>query len=143
MRYLDGRKAGEYILRNEGYRQHMYKDTEGIWTIGIGFNLEEGFTKEESMLILKHRMGKYITELCDRVPVYIDVCQVRKIVLLDMAYNLGVSGLLKFRKMLAALESGDYQLAAKEMLDSRYASQVKGRALRNARMMETGEWYEE
>lgn len=142
MRHVDMAKAGQYILRNEGYRQHMYKDTEGIWTIGIGFNLEEGFSKEESMLILKHRMGKYVDELVGRVPVFLDVCSVRKIVLLDMAYNLGVSGLLKFRKMLAALSEGDYQLAAKEMLDSRYAKQVKGRALRNARMMETGEWYD-
>jgi lysozyme len=143
VRYLDGKKAGEYILRNEGYRQYVYDDSEGIPTIGIGFNLEEGFTKEESMLILKHRMHKLITELCDRVPVYIDVCQVRKIVLLDMAYNLGIPRLLKFRKMLAALKERDYQLAAQEMLDSRYASQVKGRARRNALMMETGEWYED
>ena len=133
----------EYIVMNEGYRQHVYKDSMGIPTIGIGFNLEEGFTKEESMLILRLRLSKLITELCDRVPVFTDLSQIRKIVLLDMAYNLGVPGLLKFRKMLAALCERDYQLAAKEMLDSRYASQVKGRAQRNALMMETGEWYED
>jgi lysozyme len=128
---------------NEGYRQYVYKDSMGIPTIGIGFNLEEGFTKEESMLILRLRLSKLITELCDRVPVFTDMSQIRKIVLLDMSYNLGVPGLLKFRKMLAALCERDYQLAAKEMLDSRYASQVKGRAQRNALMMETGEWYED
>jgi lysozyme len=127
---------------NEGYRRDVYYDTEGIPTIGIGFNLQEGFTLEESTLILKHRMQKFIHELCQKVPVYMDVCQVRKIVLLDMVYNLGINRLLKFRKMLAALDRGDYQLAAEEMLDSRYAAQVKGRARRNARMMETGEWYE-
>lgn len=140
MRHIDRAKAGEYILRNEGYRATPYEDTEGILTVGIGFNLEEGFTKEECMLILRHRMEKYVEELVDRVPVFLTVSSVRKIVLLDMAYNLGVSRLLGFRKMLAALEEGDYQLAALEMLDSRYAKQVKGRALRNARMMETGEW---
>jgi lysozyme len=140
MRHVDMAKAGQYILRNEGYRQHVYEDTEGIATIGIGFNLKEGFTKEESMLILKHRMGKFIEELVERVPVFLTVSSVRKIVLLDMAYNLGINRLLKFRKMLAALGQGDFQLAATEMLDSRYAKQVKGRALRNARMMETGEW---
>jgi lysozyme len=128
---------------NEGYRQYVYKDSMGIPTIGIGFNLEEGFTKEESMLILRLRLSKLITELCDRVPVFTDMSQIRKIVLLDMSYNLGVPGLLKFRKMFAALCERDYQLAAKEMLDSRYASQVKGRAQRNALMMETGEWYED
>jgi lysozyme len=140
MRHVDRVKAGQYILRNEGYRQHLYECPEGIATIGIGFNLEEGFTKEESMLILKHRMGKFIEELVERVPVFLTVSSVRKIVLLDMAYNLGINRLLTFRKMLAALGQGDFQLAATEMLDSRYAKQVKGRALRNARMMETGEW---
>ena len=59
-----------------------------------------------------------------------------------MVYNLGITRLLKFKKMLAALDSGDYELAATEMLDSRYARQVKGRAKRNAYMMETGEWFE-
>jgi lysozyme len=142
MRHVDLTKAGEYILRNEGFRATPYEDTEGILTVGIGFNLEEGFTKEECMLILRHRMGKYIDELVERVPVFLDVSSVRKIVLLDMAYNLGVSRLLGFRKMLAALKQGDFQLAAEEMLDSRYAKQVKGRARRNALMMETGEWYD-
>lgn len=141
-RFLDGGKAANYITDNEGYRRDMYLDSEGIPTIGIGFNLEEGFSLEESQMILKHRMGRLIDELCQSVPVYIDVCQVRKIVLLDMAYNLGVPKLTKFRKMLAALNRRDYQLAAQEMLDSRYARQVKGRARRNAQMMETGEWFE-
>ncbi|MHC5058357.1 MAG: glycoside hydrolase family protein, partial [Planctomycetota bacterium] len=77
MRHVDMAKAGQYILRNEGYRQHVYEDTEGIATIGIGFNLEEGFTKEESMLILKHRMGKFIEELVERVPVFLTVSSVR------------------------------------------------------------------
>lgn len=140
--FLDGKKASDYITMNEGYRKDLYHDTEGIPTIGIGFNLLEGFSLEESTLILKHRMHKFINELCQRVPVYLKVSQVRKIVLLDMVYNLGVTRLLGFRKMLAALDRGEYQLAAQEMLDSRYASQVKGRARRNAHMMETGEWYE-
>lgn len=139
---MNRQRAAEYIEMNEGYRQHVYEDTEGIPTIGIGFNLNEGFSREECLLILKHRIGTFISELNDRVPAYRRVNQVRKTVLLDMAYNLGVNGLLNFRKMLAALEEGDYQLAAKEMLDSRYAKQVKGRALRNARMMESGRWYD-
>jgi lysozyme len=87
-------------------------------------------------------MGRIVETLARRLPQYLEVCQTRKIVLLDMAYNLGVDGLLKFRKMLAAIDRRDYELAAKEMLDSRYARQVKGRAQRNALMMETGEWYE-
>jgi lysozyme len=95
---------------------------------------------EESKLILMHRLGKLVEQLPDAIPVFNDMDEVRQRVLIDMAYNLGIAGLKKFRRMLAALERRDYEEAAKELLDSRYADQVKGRAVRNARMMETGEW---
>lgn len=139
---IDDRMAASYIETNEGYRQYVYTDSVGVDTIGIGFNLEEGFTIEECRMILRLRMEKFGNELARRIPIYLHVGCVRKIVLLDMVYNLGITRLLKFKKMLAALDSGDYELAAKEMLDSRYARQVKGRAKRNAYMMETGEWFE-
>lgn len=141
--FVDTDLACSYITKNEGFRQHCYHDTENVLTIGIGFNLHEGLSREESELILNHRIGKFTYELVERVPVFIGLSPIRKIVLLDMAYNLGVKRLLGFRKMLAALEKRDYQLAAKEMLDSRYASQVKNRAKRNAYMMETDKWYED
>lgn len=134
--------TADYVTDNEGYRRDVYLDTEGIPTIGIGFNLNEGLSLEESKLILRHRLDKNKEKLKKTIPSYRSISRVRKIVLQDMAYNLGVQGLTKFRKMLAALDRRDYQLAAKEMLDSRYATQVKGRARRNALMMETGEWYE-
>ena len=131
----------DYVTENEGYRRDMYKDSLGIWSIGIGINLEQGLSLEESKLILNHRLDNNEVVLKKKIPSYIHLCAVRKILLQDMAYNLGITGLLNFRKMLAALDRGAYQLAAKEMLDSRYAKQVRGRALRNAHMMETGEWY--
>lgn len=142
MSALDGNKAAAYIEHNEGYRRYKYTDSVGVETIGIGFNLEEGFSKEESRQILRMRMRKFINELSARIPAYCTVSCIRKIVLLDMAYNLGIGRLLGFKKMIAALDSRDYELAAKEMLDSTYAKQVKGRAKRNAHMMETGEWFE-
>lgn len=127
---------------NEAYRRDMYLDSEGIPTIGIGFNLEEGFSLAESKLILDHRLGKLKEALRAKITSYPHVGAIRKIVFQDMAYNLGIPRLLGFKKMLAAIDRGDYQLAATELLDSRYARQVKGRARRNALMMETGEWYE-
>lgn len=139
---IDDRMAATYIETNEGYRQYPYEDSVGVETIGIGFNLEEGFTLEECRLILQLRMKKLGDELSYKVPAYIEVGCVRKIVLLDMVYNLGIHRLLTFKKMIAALDRGDYELAADEMLDSRYARQVKGRARRNAFMMRTGEWFE-
>ena len=142
MSAIDGSKAADYIELNEGFRRYKYTDSEGVETIGIGFNLEEGFSREESRKVLQMRMGKFIDELSQSIPAYCSVSSIRKIVLLDMAYNLGISRLLRFKKMIAALDRRDFKLAAKEMLDSTYARQVKGRAKRNAYMMETGEWYE-
>jgi len=139
---IDGNKAAAYIALNEGYRRYKYTDSVGVETIGIGFNLEEGFTEDESRMILRMRMRGFINELSARIPAYCSVSCIRKIVLLDMAYNLGIGRLLKFKKMIAALDSRDFELAAKEMLDSTYARQVKDRATRNAYMMETGEWFE-
>lgn len=142
MSHIDSNKAAKYITNNEGYERYVYTDSVGVDTIGIGFNLEEGFTEEECLAILRIRMGRGINELSARIPEYCHLSSIRKIVLLDMHYNLGIGRLLKFKKMIAALISRDYQLAAEEMLDSQYARQVKGRAKRNAHMMETGEWFE-
>ena len=139
---IDRIKLTQYVKMNEGFSPTMYKDTEGIWTVGIGFNLEEGFTMEECMLILDHRLGNLVDNVARAIPSYNRLDSVRKIVLVDMAYNLGIRGLLKFRKMLAAIQRRDFEDAAKELLNSRYAAQVGGRAQRNARMMETGEWYD-
>jgi lysozyme len=135
-------KAAEYVENNEGYERYSYKDSEGIETIGIGFNLEEGFTKKECLAVLDLRLATSEAELSNSPIPFQDVGTVRKIVLLDMHYNLGLHRLLGFKKMIAALDRGDFELAALEMLDSRYALQVKGRAQRNAHMMRTGEWFE-
>jgi len=55
-----------------------------------------------------------------------------------MAYNLGIAGLNKFRKMWAAIDVADYATAAEEMLDSKWAKQVGVRAIRLSRRMRTG-----
>lgn len=52
----------EYVEMNEGYRRYIYLDSEGIETIGIGFNLQEGFSRDECLLILNMRLG-YIKDL--------------------------------------------------------------------------------
>lgn len=139
---VDRNKLAAYITNNEGYERYPYEDSVGVQTVGIGFNLEEGFTLAECKAVLMLRQEKFINELRAHIPAFMDVCQIRKIVLIDMAYNLGIVRLSGFKKMLAALDRGDYKLAADEMLDSRYAAQTKGRARRNAFMMRTGEWFE-
>ena len=58
-----------------------------------------------------------------------------------MAFNLGVGGLFKFRRMITALERGDFDAAANEMVDSAWYWQVGRRAQRLTKMMRTGEDY--
>lgn len=131
------------IERHEGYRQFPYKCTEGYLTIGIGFNLDSvGLSREESLMILEKRVEKLRGQLTRKFPDFRDLSAVRKAVLVDMAYNIGIDGLAKFRKMWSAIARHDYTDARREMLDSRWANQVGARALRLAKMMETSQWPE-
>lgn len=57
-----------------------------------------------------------------------------------MCFNLGIAGLLKFKKFIAAVNDGFFELAAKEMLDSLWAKQVGNRAIELSEQIKTGEW---
>ena len=150
------------LIVAEGLRLQVYKDTLGIDTIGIGRNLEDrGITKEEladlDIPTIEHVYEYGITEadavylaendvqiveeeLVRAHPCVDRLDSVRQLILIDMAFNMGVPRLCKFKKMWAAVECGDYPTAAKEMLDSRWAKQVKGRATKLANAMHNGEF---
>ena len=152
----------EKLVVSEGLRLQVYKDTLGIDTIGIGRNLEDrGITKEEldwmdiPNIDVVYEMGiteadaVYLAtndvqiveeELVRAHPCVDRLDAVRQLILIDMAFNMGVPRLCKFKKMWAAIEAEDYPIAAKEMLDSRWATQVKGRATKLANAMHNGEF---
>ena len=147
---------------SEGLRLQVYKDTLGIDTVGIGRNLEDrGITKEEldwmDIPTIDHVYEWGITEadavylatndvqiveeeLVRAHPCVDRLDSVRQLILVDMAFNMGVPRLCKFKKMWAAVEAEDFPTAAKEMLDSRWAKQVKGRATKLANAMHNGEF---
>lgn len=131
-------RALEELKIDEGYRQFVYKDTRGILTVGFGRNLESrGIDPEESHYLLRNdilHVLKTLTEL----DCWDSLSEARQAVLVNMAVNLGVKGLLGFQKMLKALREGDYDEAAREMLDSRWTQQVGKRALRLSETMRTG-----
>jgi len=132
----------DFIERNEGCVLYPYQDHLGYWTIGIGTCIDKekgGITKEEAIWLFRNRLDKMIVDLERTKPVVKKLSETRRIVLFDMVYQLGVSGLMGFRGMWAALEAGHYTLAAIEMLDSLWAQQTPVRAKRNARIMQTGE----
>lgn len=129
------------VKRHEGFRSRPYKDTEDILTIGYGTNLEAlDITKEEAEVWMRKDLNKIIEILCDD-PLFMQIDKrARREVIIEMAYNLGISGLYKFKKMWAAIDNSSWELAAKEMLDSKWARQVGNRAVRLAERMRTGEW---
>jgi lysozyme len=124
---------------HEGERLKPYRDTVGKLTIGVGRNLEDrGITAQESAMLLANDISREERELINALPWVAQLDEVRQRVLLDMAFNMGIVGLLAFKRTLATIQAGDYQAAASMMLDSRWAKQVGQRAERLSRMMATG-----
>ncbi len=131
----------EQLTRDEGKRARMYLDSEGVPTIGIGHNLRDRPISERAIqIIFEDDLADTEADVRMRIPVFATLSEARRGVLLNMAFNLGIGGLLEFRKMLEALRIQDWDRAATEMLDSKWASQVGARATRLAEQMITGEW---
>jgi len=133
-------KLIEKIETEEGYSERMYKCPADYWTIGAGINLETtAIPKEVADLWLKIIVESRISVL-KHYEWFNSLNDARQIVIADMAYQMGVGGLLKFQKMIQAILEADYSLAAKEMLDSKWAREDSpARADRNAKIMRTGE----
>lgn len=136
-------KLIEKLLKiEEGFRPYAYQDSLGFWTIGYGTNIDRnggGLTEEECQWILERRLEKLETVLNKELPWFSILDPVRHAVVLSMAYQMGVEGLLKFRRTLDAMQQGRYDLAADYMLQSRWATQTPERAQRAARAIRTGE----
>lgn len=130
--------VAELIKKHEGLRLKPYKCTAGKLTIGYGRNIEDnGISQTEAEQMLYNDIQKCYFE-CGKLPCWDNINEARQAVLLDMCYNLGISRLKNFKKMLAALERTDYTSAAAEMLDSNWAKQVKSRATELAQIMKKG-----
>lgn len=117
------------LKRHEGFRAKPYRCTEGYLTVGYGLNLDEGVTENEAHMLLVNKLNALWNELNNEFnDVWWRLSAPRQAVLLNMAYNLGVRGLAKFKRMWAAIREDRNEDVIKEMLDSRYAKQVKKRA---------------
>lgn len=130
----------QQLTRHEGSRLKPYKDTVGKTTIGVGRNLDDvGIFPDEEELMLTNDINRAIKDLDDHLSWANSLDEPRKMVLVNLCFNIGITRLLGFQKMLIALQSGDYTTAAKEMMDSLWAKQVKYRAVELAHQMETGD----
>jgi lysozyme len=129
----------QQLKRHEGVKYDLYLCTAGKQTIGVGRNLDDvGITDDEAMYLLGNDIKRVGEELEARVSILPELSENRKIVLMNMTFNLGINRLLKFKNFFAALEDKDYQKAADEMLDSIWAKQVGSRANELANIMIVG-----
>ena len=122
----------------EGFRSKPYKCSAGKLTIGYGRNIEDnGITIEEADVLFEHDWATAEAQarvICKNQG--LDLIEQRFYVLTDMVFNMGVGRLLTFKRFFSALSKGDYKTAAKEMLDSKWATQVGNRAIKLAALME-------
>lgn len=121
------------LERDEGVRLKPYLDTVGKTTIGIGRNLtDNGITAAEAKMLLQNDLFRVANELDRVAPWWREMSQVRQNALVNMAFNLGLPRLLTFKKMMVALENGNFETAWAEAMGSKWAAQVGERANRIA-----------
>ena len=130
----------EQLKDFEGLELKAYQCTAGKTTIGLGRNLDDyGITEEEAYYLAKNNIYELEDELDRAIPWWTQLDDARQRALINLAYNVGTTTLLKFKKTLQYLEDGSYEEAAKEVLDSRWADQVGRRAIFISNVFLTGE----
>jgi len=132
-------RARELVKKHEGLRLKPYQDSLGILTIGYGRNLEDrGITRQEAEHLLDNDLTVVVEELRGALSFFGALDETRQVVLVDMAFNLGIVRLMGFKLMLAAVREARWNDAAAHLLDSKYAQQVGARAVELAEMMRSG-----
>ena len=138
------------VKLSEGFRNKIYQDTEGFDTIGWGhkvvptdnFVADKEYTEEELQTVFDKDLSRAIAQAkqlmsqndIDNLP------ETAQHVLSEMCFQLGQSGVSKFKNMWKALQESNFIGASYEMLDSRWANQVGKRAVRLSEAMKNGEW---
>lgn len=142
----------DQLRRDESLRLTVYDDAtgkpivpgtlvKGHPTIGYGRALDvEGITKDEAEYLLSNDVSRVKIDVAEAIPWMTDLDEARRGVLQNMAFNMGVKGLLDFKNTLSLVKAGSYMNAATEMLNSKWAKQVGDRANHLARQMVSGEW---
>ena len=142
---MDMNRLLKSVKEHEGYRNKVYLDSLGKRTVGVGHLCVEDhwednkeYSEEMLMKVLKDDLKNAIQgaeRLCSKCP---DLDDLAKEIIIEMVFQLGETGVSKFRNMWKALESDppDYFEAHVQMLDSRWAKQTPGRAAEMAEQMQ-------
>ncbi len=133
------KRLKEVLMRHEGLSLKPYKCTSGKLTIGYGRNIEDvGITQEEASFLLANDIKKVIEQVSTKFKWFKDLSPTRQEVVINMVFNLGLQGFSSFKNTIHFLSSGQYEQAAIEMLESKWASQVGKRAKELSKMMLEG-----
>ena len=134
----------ESVKKHEGYRNKVYLDTLGKRTVGVGHLCVEDFWEDDKeyeekflMTILEHDLSSAIKGANDLMAENgcMDMNEKAHEIIIEMVFQLGKTGVSKFRNMWKALSALDYSTAAEQMLDSRWAKQTPNRAKRMSELM--------
>ena len=134
----------EQLIRDEGVVRHAYTDSLGFTTIGCGRLIDMrrggGLSPDEIDYLLDNDIKEKTAQVLAALPWASKLNEPRFAVLVNMAFQMGIGGLLRFHRTLGSIEDGQYFEAAVEMLESTWAKQTPERANRLATQMKTGEW---
>lgn len=137
-KWLGDHQLNVWIKSDEGLRLQPYTDTVGKLTIGYGRNLSDnGISKEEAEIMFQNDLTVAVNSLKQYSWFLVQPDSIKR-ALINMCFNVGLSRLLGFRKMIDALIHRDYTRAAQEALNSKWARQVPNRAKDIAVMLRTG-----
>jgi lysozyme len=124
------------IKLEEGFESQKYVDTEGHLTIGYGLNVDAGMSQFAAVSLLRAQVSE-IDSALNAYPWYSGLDAVRQSVCLDIAFNAGTAGLLRFPKMIAAIQEKDWDTAANECYVSN--PELASRYARLAEILRTGD----
>ncbi len=129
----------EDLTVEEGYRAHCYTCSAGAHTVGIGRNIDAdagglGISEDEAQHMLKNDIERCIAEL-ENLDWFNDLDTISQGIIIHLNFWIGTPRMLMFKKMIAALVAGDNETAANELLDSKLARDIPGRANRLADAM--------
>jgi lysozyme len=128
--------CAKMLLKHEGMRTFPYKCSENKLTIGIGRNLEaNGITEDEAMYLLNNDIKRVKEELDKNYGAWMTFPLEARMVCIDLVFNLGITGFMKFKKTRQLMELGMWLEASEELLDSKYHIQIPIRSLYNSRQL--------
>ena len=134
-------KLIEQLKIHEGFRSTVYTCSGGKKTCGYGRNLEDiGISEEEAEMLLKNDIYEATNQLLNAFPWMATFSDVRISAMINFTFNVGIGTVRKFSNTIEYLKNEDWEAAADEMMDSKWAEQVGDRAIQITEQIRTSRW---